>query len=178
MVDLLVQSNICRYLEFKCVTKLLSYEPSKNDQLIEVPCSRSDIFNSKSISIVQKRMLMKFMSYCMDLEKQGSDLQGLLILSFTCFVYVSKNRTICVYLDSFEIHSLQCHSVPCLVLTSIIIIVYGIKTTFPYSHRIRREKVYWSVTKQRRRRRTTTFSNQFDCNVRIRRCRDWGVGRS
>ncbi|KAI1287704.1 Rab proteins geranylgeranyltransferase component A [Halotydeus destructor] len=82
MVDLLVQSNICRYLEFKCVSKVLSYNTRNQDQFKQVPCSRSDIFNSKSVSIVQKRMLMKFMTFCMDLEKQASNLEEYEGMSF------------------------------------------------------------------------------------------------
>lgn len=75
MVELLVKSNICRYLEFKCISKLLSFVPEEDD-ISEVPCSRGDIFNSKSISIIQKRMLMKFMDFCVQLDKGESDLKG------------------------------------------------------------------------------------------------------
>ena len=74
MVDLLVTSNISRYAEFKAVTRILT---SIEDKLIDVPCSRNDIFNCKDVSVVEKRMLMKFMQFCHEYEKFPEVYKGL-----------------------------------------------------------------------------------------------------
>lgn len=68
MVDLLVTSNISRYLEFKAVSRILTL---KDNQIIEVPCSRNDIFNCKEVNVVDKRLLMKFLQNCMEFENQA-----------------------------------------------------------------------------------------------------------
>ena len=66
LVDLLISSNICRYTEFRAVDKVLTV---LNGKLDIVPGSRADIFNNKSISIIEKRLLMKFMTQSGDYEK-------------------------------------------------------------------------------------------------------------
>lgn len=58
MVELLISSNISRYTEFKSVTRVLT---SIDGRLEQVPSSRSDVFNTKQISVVEKRILMKFL---------------------------------------------------------------------------------------------------------------------
>ena len=78
MVQLLVSSNISRYLEFITCAKLTLFSEGEGDSLeaTEVPCSRSSIFNDRRLSVIQKRSLMKFIGYCMDLEKNQSDMSG------------------------------------------------------------------------------------------------------
>ena len=66
LVDLLISSNICRYTEFRAVDKVLTV---LNGQLDIVPGSRADIFTKKNVSIIEKRLLMKFMTQSMDYEK-------------------------------------------------------------------------------------------------------------
>ena len=61
MVELLISSNISRYTEFKSVTRVLT---SIDSRLEQVPSSRSDVFNTKQISVVEKRILMKFLTAC------------------------------------------------------------------------------------------------------------------
>lgn len=64
LVDLLISSNICRYTEFRAVDKVLTV---LNGQLDIVPGSRADIFTKKNVSIIEKRLLMKFMTQCVEL---------------------------------------------------------------------------------------------------------------
>jgi len=61
MVELLISSNISRYTEFKAVTRVLTM---LNGGLEQVPSSRADVFNTKHISVVEKRILMKFLTWC------------------------------------------------------------------------------------------------------------------
>lgn len=66
LVDLLISSNICRYTEFRAVDKVLTI---LNGTIDIVPGSRSDIFTKKNVSIIEKRLLMKFMAQCMEFDK-------------------------------------------------------------------------------------------------------------
>lgn len=70
LVDLLISSNICRYTEFRAVDKVLTVFDGEIDI---VPGSRSDIFTKKNVSIIEKRLLMKFMTQCIDFDKTPRD---------------------------------------------------------------------------------------------------------
>ncbi|KAL4709333.1 hypothetical protein ACJJTC_007065 [Scirpophaga incertulas] len=59
LVELLISSNIARYAEFRCVTRVLTW---LDDRLMPVPCSRADVFATEAVSIVEKRMLMKMLT--------------------------------------------------------------------------------------------------------------------
>jgi len=65
MVELLISSNISRYTEFKAVTRVLTM---LNGGLEQVPSSRADVFNTKHISVVEKRILMKFLTWCIQVN--------------------------------------------------------------------------------------------------------------
>lgn len=56
LVELLISSNICRYSEFRAVDRVCTMMAGT---LRAVPCSRSDIFTSKEVSVVEKRLLSK-----------------------------------------------------------------------------------------------------------------------
>lgn len=59
LVELLISSNIARYAEFRCVTRVLTW---LEEHLVPVPCSRADVFATEAVSIVEKRMLMKMLT--------------------------------------------------------------------------------------------------------------------
>ncbi|KAJ2950384.1 hypothetical protein O0L34_g8627 [Tuta absoluta] len=59
LVELLISSNIARYAEFRCVTRVLTWMDGK---LMPVPCSRADVFATEAVSIVEKRQLMKMLT--------------------------------------------------------------------------------------------------------------------
>ena len=86
-MELLISSNIGRYLEFKCVPKVLCELKGK---LLPVPCSRSDVFASKGVTVVQKRMLMKFMQAVLSYENHPEEFSGEVQASlFICFsIYI------------------------------------------------------------------------------------------
>jgi len=70
MVELLISSNISRYTEFKSVTRVLTVLDGKLEQ---VPSSRSDVFNTKHISVIEKRILMKFLTHCLQTQDDNND---------------------------------------------------------------------------------------------------------
>ncbi|CAG2177117.1 unnamed protein product, partial [Oppiella nova] len=74
MVDLLVSSNISRYAEFKAITRILT---TIDGQIVEVPVSRGDIFNNKDVSVIDKRMLMKFMTFCSEYDRHYADYESI-----------------------------------------------------------------------------------------------------
>ncbi|CAL8148348.1 unnamed protein product [Orchesella dallaii] len=60
IIQVLITSNVSRYLEFLKISRLLTNLPPPNEHLIEsIPLSRADIFTSKSLSLVEKRSLVK-----------------------------------------------------------------------------------------------------------------------
>lgn len=63
MVHLLIQSDISRYCEFKLVSRILTIF---QNELKKVPCCRAHIFNSKEVSMLEKRIMMKFVKACLE----------------------------------------------------------------------------------------------------------------
>lgn len=69
-MELLISSNICRYTEFRAVDKIVTLQDGK---FLIVPCSRADVFTSKNVNVVEKRLLMKFLNNCMEFGKEKKD---------------------------------------------------------------------------------------------------------
>lgn len=76
LVELLISSNICRYAEFRAVDRVVTL---MGDNIVSVPCSRSDVFNSKAVSVVEKRLLMKIMNNCMNFnrDEENEEFRGI-----------------------------------------------------------------------------------------------------
>ncbi|XP_018427421.1 PREDICTED: rab proteins geranylgeranyltransferase component A 1-like [Nanorana parkeri] len=72
LIDLLIKSNVSRYTEFKNVTRILTYHGGEIEQ---VPCSRADVFSSKQLSMIEKRTLMKFLTFCADYDQHIEEYQ-------------------------------------------------------------------------------------------------------
>ncbi|NWT62399.1 RAE1 geranylgeranyltransferase, partial [Erythrocercus mccallii] len=72
LIDLLIKSNVSRYAEFKNATRVLAFREGRVEQ---VPCSRADVFNSRQLTMVEKRMLMKFLTFCLDYEQHAEEYQ-------------------------------------------------------------------------------------------------------
>lgn len=70
MVELLISSNICRYAEFRAVDRVATIW---NGRLMTVPCSRSDVFTSRDVNVVEKRLLMKFLQSCATYETETDE---------------------------------------------------------------------------------------------------------
>ncbi|NXD22355.1 RAE1 geranylgeranyltransferase, partial [Spelaeornis formosus] len=72
LIELLIKSNVSRYAEFKNATRVLAFREGTVEQ---VPCSRADVFNSRQLTMVEKRMLMKFLTFCLDYEQHPEEYQ-------------------------------------------------------------------------------------------------------
>ncbi|XP_055855161.1 rab proteins geranylgeranyltransferase component A [Episyrphus balteatus] len=70
LVELLVSSNICRYAEFRAIDRISTLY---NGELLNVPSSRTDVFNTKDLSIVEKRLLMKLLTSCMGFDDKSEE---------------------------------------------------------------------------------------------------------
>ncbi|XP_029557421.1 rab proteins geranylgeranyltransferase component A 1 isoform X2 [Salmo trutta] len=100
LVDLLIKSNVSRYAEFKNVTRILTY---RNGKVEQVPCSRADVFGSKQLTVVEKRMLMKFLTFCLDFEQHPEEYQDFSEHSFWDFLQTKKLTD---NLQHFILHSI------------------------------------------------------------------------
>ncbi|XP_054940200.1 rab proteins geranylgeranyltransferase component A 2 [Physeter macrocephalus] len=100
LIDLLIKSNVSRYAEFKNVTRILAFREGKVEQ---VPCSRADIFNSKELTMVEKRMLMKFLTFCLDYEQHPDEYQAFTQCSFSEYL---KTKKLTPSLQHFVLHSI------------------------------------------------------------------------
>jgi len=48
---------------------------------VQVPCSRTDLFATKSISLLDKRKMMKFLQFCAEYEQHPQQYEGLYVAS-------------------------------------------------------------------------------------------------
>ena len=80
-IELLISSDVSKYTEFRLVTQILA--KNKSGSLEKVPTSRSDVFKTDQLSMIEKRHMMKFIQSCMkdnefkdllDESKSSSDL--------------------------------------------------------------------------------------------------------
>ncbi|ORZ25121.1 hypothetical protein BCR42DRAFT_314577 [Absidia repens] len=68
LVEILIRSGVGRYMEFKSVDDMYVFDHDDH-RLEKVPGSKEDIFVNKSISLIDKRKLMKFLKFTVDEEK-------------------------------------------------------------------------------------------------------------
>lgn len=76
LVDLLISSNIARYAEFRSVSRILTWY---NGQLETVPCSRADVFSTKDVSVMEKRLLMKMLQLCAEYKPNGNEFKSIFL---------------------------------------------------------------------------------------------------
>ncbi|XP_061454516.1 rab proteins geranylgeranyltransferase component A 1 isoform X2 [Rhineura floridana] len=100
LIDLLIKSNVSRYAEFKNVTRILAFREGRVEQ---VPCSRADVFNSKQLTMVEKRMLMRFLTFCLEYEQHPDEYQGHKDCKFSDYL---KTRKLTPNLQHFILHSI------------------------------------------------------------------------
>ncbi|KAJ6663311.1 hypothetical protein lerEdw1_010447 [Lerista edwardsae] len=100
LIDLLIKSNVSRYAEFKNVTRILAFQDGKVEQ---VPCSRADVFNSKQLTMVEKRMLMRFLTFCLDYEQHPDEYQAHKDRKFSDYL---KTQKLTPNLQHFVLHSI------------------------------------------------------------------------
>ena len=64
-VDNVIKSGVSNYLEFKTLDNIHYYD-TKQNKILQVPCNKNDIFNTKLLNILEKRILTKFLSFVHD----------------------------------------------------------------------------------------------------------------
>nr|XP_055193894.1 rab proteins geranylgeranyltransferase component A 1 isoform X2 [Nyctereutes procyonoides] len=100
LIDLLIKSNVSRYAEFKNITRILAFREGRVEQ---VPYSRADVFNSKQLTMVEKRMLMKFLTFCMEYEKHPDEYKAYEEITFSEYL---KTQKLTPNLQYFVLHSI------------------------------------------------------------------------
>lgn len=103
LVELLIASNVCRYLEFRNVTGTLTLMKEPKAKLVPVPCSRTDIFNSKLVTMVEKRLLMRILTTCANYENHPDEYKDFEDRPFIEFLAAKK---LSKKLQHFIIHSI------------------------------------------------------------------------
>ena len=100
MVESLINANISHYAEFKIVSRILTY---MNGKIEDVPCSRSDVFSSELINVLEKRALMRFMTFCSTFEDFPIDYEGFEDKTFMDFL---KSRKLTTNLQHIILHAI------------------------------------------------------------------------
>ncbi|XP_012640018.2 rab proteins geranylgeranyltransferase component A 1 isoform X2 [Microcebus murinus] len=100
LIDLLIKSNVSRYAEFKNITRILAFREGRVEQ---VPCSRADVFNSKQLTMIEKRMLMKFLTFCMEFEEHPDEYKAYEEITFSEYL---KTQKLTPNLQYFVLHSI------------------------------------------------------------------------
>ncbi|XP_037071145.1 rab proteins geranylgeranyltransferase component A 2-like [Pollicipes pollicipes] len=100
LVELLISSNIARYAEFRSVGQLLT---PLLGQLQPVPSSRADVFTTRHVSVVEKRLLMKLLSFCLDFEKYPDEYKAFEQKPFSDFL---RSRRLTDTLTHHVIHAI------------------------------------------------------------------------
>ena len=97
LVKAIIKANISHYAEFKIVDRILMW---KDSVIIEVPCNRSDVFSSSFLSMIEKRTLMKFITFCMEEDHEALDFEEESFVEFLKSKHLSEN------LQKFIIYSI------------------------------------------------------------------------
>lgn len=87
MVKLLISSNICRYVEFRSVDRVATL---LKGEIKTVPCSRSDVFVTNEVNVVEKRIMMKLIETCMEFKEGEEDFESLKGKTFQEFLVAKK----------------------------------------------------------------------------------------
>ncbi|KAI9491958.1 hypothetical protein BDB00DRAFT_766146 [Zychaea mexicana] len=75
LVEILIQSGVGRYLEFKGVDDIGIFD-NEQGRLDRVPSSKQDVFTNKGIPLIDKRKLMRFLTFAIDFDTNPEVLQG------------------------------------------------------------------------------------------------------
>ncbi|XP_060688197.1 rab proteins geranylgeranyltransferase component A 1 isoform X1 [Hemiscyllium ocellatum] len=116
LVNLLIKSNVSRYAEFKNITRILTFQGGKVEQ---VPCSRADVFASKQLTMVEKRMLMKFLTFCLEYEQHPDEYLDFQDSRFSDYL---KTKKLTANLQHFILHSIA-------MVSEIALTTEGLKAT-------------------------------------------------
>lgn len=71
-IDTLVKSHVAQYSTFRLLELTALVSDSDPTVLRRVPCSKEDVFKDRSLSLIEKRKLMKFLQHVSQLASQSS----------------------------------------------------------------------------------------------------------
>ncbi|GFQ65346.1 rab proteins geranylgeranyltransferase component A 2 [Trichonephila clavata] len=69
----------------------------------QVPCSRADVFSTKNVTVVEKRMLMKFLNFCLKFEEQTDEYKGYEDKPFIEFL---RSKKLTSNVEHFVLHAI------------------------------------------------------------------------
>lgn len=113
LVELLISSNIARYAEFQCVNRVLTLI---NSHIEQVPCSRADVFSTKNVTVVEKRMLMKFLTFCLKFEENENEYKGFEEATFSQFL---KSKKLTPNVEHYILHAIAMVDESCSTLEGL-----------------------------------------------------------
>ncbi|XP_068220721.1 rab proteins geranylgeranyltransferase component A 2 [Palaemon carinicauda] len=136
LVELLISSNVARYAEFKCITRVLTWLSSDEDkgELVVVPCSRSDVFTTESLSLIEKRLLMKLLEFCHSYDKNPDQIEEFSEKTFTEFLKSRRQTSNLIHFVTESIAMVD-GNVPCregLEKTKLFLTSLGRYGTTPF----------------------------------------------
>lgn len=85
LVEILIKSGVGRYLEFKNVDDIYIYD-NASKFLEKVPSSKEDVFTNKTVTLIEKRKLMKYLTFAMEFNKEDPILDNTEKMTFTEFL--------------------------------------------------------------------------------------------
>lgn len=106
LVELLISSNIARYAEFRSVSRVLTW---LDGRLETVPCSRADVFATKHVTVVEKRMLMKLLTLCVEYTPDTNEFDGkfqcilFLRIQYVRYINYLCQKVPCTFTSSFQV---------------------------------------------------------------------------
>ncbi|KAI0786522.1 rab escort protein [Abortiporus biennis] len=94
LIDSLVSSGVSRYGGFKLLETVALYDGP--DRVQAVPGSKEDVFKSKTLSLLEKRRLMRFLTFATGKFEEAKELVGQEMTPFVSFLesVFSLNETI------------------------------------------------------------------------------------
>ncbi|XP_076467697.1 rab proteins geranylgeranyltransferase component A 2-like [Babylonia areolata] len=100
MVELLIVSDVAKYCEFRTVSRVLTM---RDNTLEKVPCSRADVFSSKALSLLEKRLLMKFLTFAAEYDQQPQEYKDFTGKPFVDFL---ASKKLSPKIQHFILHSI------------------------------------------------------------------------
>ena len=100
LIEAIINANICHYADFRTAERIMTY---RDGDVILVPCSRADVFSTDMLSVIEKRFLMKFLSFCLTFDEHPED-----YISFSerPFVDFLQHKKLSVSLQHFVLYSI------------------------------------------------------------------------
>ena len=101
LIEILINANISHYSEFRTAERILTL---KGNKIVQVPCSRADVFSSEAVNVMEKRVLMKFLSFCVTYEEKPEEYEE---FSEKPFVEFLVHKRLSPNLQHYVLHAIS-----------------------------------------------------------------------